>query len=71
MEGREPRIADIVHYVYGRKLKCLAAIITQVNQDGTVELHVFKPQGTASLPFESVEYSETPAHDTYHWPERV
>lgn len=64
-------IGRIVHYQsYNEKGSCAyAAIISQVNPDGTVELATLGPN---SLYFQhSVPFSEEPTPSHWSWPPKV
>ncbi len=70
-----PSVGRTVHFY--PKQECItpdtmekyAAIITQVNQDGTVELATLGPN---SLYFQhGVSYSDTPMHGHWTWPARI
>ena len=71
-----PSIGRIVHYVsygtpggeYGKE--CRAAIVTQVNDDGTVGLAVLNPTGMFFNPSIMADHTENQG-GTWHWPERV
>jgi hypothetical protein len=72
----KPTIGRIVHYVNlgdSQGLyppECQAAIITGVNEDGTVALHIFYRTGDFYM--QDVEFSEdTQQRRSWHWPERV
>ena len=71
----KPSIGRIVHYVpsgYPDNY-CNAAIVTKVNEDGTIGLYCFEPETyssnytLASVP----ETIETTRSQHWHWPERV
>jgi hypothetical protein len=68
----KPTIGRIVHYTnLGDKdgrfpPETQAAIITGVNDDGTVALHIFYKTGQFDMP--AVPYSETPARGHWNWP---
>lgn len=67
----QPSVGRIVHYQsYNEKGACAyAAIITQVNEDGTVELATFGPN---SLYYQhGVSFSETPKESHWSWPPKV
>lgn len=75
MEGQQPTIGRIVHYTnLGDKdgkypPEAQAAIITGVNDDGTVALHIFYKTGDfmmASVPFSP----EPMARGHWNWPPR-
>jgi hypothetical protein len=68
---QKPTVGRMVHYQsYNEKGECAyAAIITQVNEDGTVELATMGPN---SLYFQhKVAFSETPKPSHWNWPPRV
>lgn len=61
-------VGRMVHYQsYNEKGKCAyAAIITQVNEDGTVELATFGPN---SVYFQhGVKFAEEPTEGHCNWP---
>lgn len=62
----KPSIGRIVHFVFNGHN---AAIITAVNPDGTVDLHVF---GAFDQPlfWRVTEDPSGQVHGTWHWPER-
>lgn len=67
----EPTVGRIVHFQsYNEKGECAyGAIITQVNEDGTVELATF---GRNSLYFQhSVPQSEEPKESHWNWPPKI
>lgn len=67
---QKPTVGRTVHYQsYNERGKCAyAAIITQVNDDGTVELVTFGPN---SVYFQhAVPYSEEPKESHWSWPPR-
>jgi surface antigen len=71
-----PSVGRIVHYVsygtpggeYGRE--CRAAIVTQINDDGTVGLAVMNPTGQFFNPSIFADHTENQG-GTWHWPERT
>lgn len=80
MSEQKPTIGRIVHYTnlgdrdgkYPPEVQ--AALITGVNADGTVALHVFYKTGQFDMP--SVAYTEFPAgrdeaRGKWTWPARV
>lgn len=68
--GQQPSIGRIVHYVQYDGDKCRPAIITEVEDDRMVSLHVFTPdRGDHNQ--DECPYSEDRVHGTWHWPERV
>jgi hypothetical protein len=76
MENQKPSVGRIVHSMsYGTpggeyKSTCRAAMITAVNDDGTVSLAVFNPGG---LFFNHTVMQSEQEHrgGTWHWPERI
>lgn len=67
--GQKPSIGRIVHIV-GTNGFHYAAIVTQVNDDETVELAVFTPGAARVYVWSDVPYNESPCEGTWHWPER-
>lgn len=71
---QQPSVGRIVHYVPDNRpdapAPCLAAIMTDVRTDETVDLVVFDTH--SSTHWHNVPNSE-PVHQrgTWHWPERV
>ena len=67
----KPTVGRIVHYRSGGRP--LAAIITHVWSDVTVELHVFDPTDGSTFPAHSVPFdpAEFPAQWTWQWPVRA
>jgi hypothetical protein len=71
MDANNPSVGRMVHYQsYNEKGACAyAAIITQVNADGTVELATFGPN---SVYFQhAVKFSPEPLASHWSWPPRV
>ena len=77
----QPSIGRVVHYVaHGTPVRedgtqaypsvCRAAIITQVNEDGTVGLCVMNPTGQFFNPSIMADFTENQG-GTWHWPERT
>jgi hypothetical protein len=72
---QKPSIGRIVHYTnLGDKdgkypPEQQAALVTGLNQDGTVALKVFYKTGTFDMP--SVEYADRYERGKWSWPERV
>lgn len=72
---QKPSIGRIVHYVnlgdrdgkYPPETQ--AALITKVNDDGTVDLKIFYRTGIFDRP--RVAFSETPERGSWSWPPRV
>jgi CRISPR/Cas system endoribonuclease Cas6 (RAMP superfamily) len=64
MAEQTPTVGRIVHYVDANTSVHLAAIITSVNQDGTLELTVFTVGGNP-YPVRNVIIAK------WHFPERV
>lgn len=64
----DPRVGDVVHYIDLQEV-CKAAIVTQINGDGTINVTAFGPTGgVASL--STVVHEETLRPDnSWHWPE--
>ncbi len=75
VEPPTPTIGRNVHYTnLGDKdgkypPETQAAIITGLNADGTVALHIFYRTGQFDMP--SVPYSDEPARGHWNWPPRV
>ncbi len=64
-------VGSIVHYVHagemaGTKLRIIAAMVTHVNDDGTVALKLMFPEGIKDYPAE--QYSETYRRGCWSWP---
>lgn len=75
-QTQKPSIGRIVHYIgispmdLDRKMHC-AAIVTEIEDDGTLALEVFYP-GLGSVPYGSIAEDATATKPgTWHWPERV
>lgn len=76
MPEQQPSIGRIVHYTsygtpggeYGKE--CRAAVVTQINEDGTLGLAVLNPTGMFFNPSIMADYTATQG-GTWHWPERV
>lgn len=76
---QKPSVGRIVHYGYyqpwrdveGEKLVAVAAIVTQVNEDGTVNLAIFLPSGGLPTTASYVKQSETLEKDSWMWPPRA
>jgi hypothetical protein len=70
-----PSIGRIVHYTnLGDKdgkypPETQAALITGVNEDGSVALHVFYKTGQFDMP--SVPFAESPVRGHWNWPPRT
>ena len=67
----KPTVGRTVHFQsYNEKGECAyAAIITQVNEDGTVELATMGPN---SLYFQhKIPFCETPLAGHWNWPPKV
>lgn len=70
-----PTVGHIVHYTnLGDKdgkypPETQAAIVTGVNDDGTVALKIFYRTGLFDMP--SVPFSEEPARGHWSWPPRI
>ncbi len=75
LSTQAPSVGRIVHYqsygTPGGEYKSLAraALVTQVNEDGTVGLCIVNPTGLFFTP--SVVFSEENAPGTWNWPPRV
>lgn len=67
-EPPKPSIGRIVHFIAEVDQTHLAAIVTAVNDDGTVNLTVFGGNGGYGFSFNVSEGEEA---GTWHWPERV
>ncbi len=72
---QKPSIGRIVHFKENKEdSECTAAIITKVNNDGTVVLTVFEPFKNAHV-FAIVDFEgKNPLSKLvgeWHWPERV
>ena len=63
---QKPSVGRIVH----KGLEPTAAIITKVNGDETVDLHLFCIDGTTEHQT-GIPYSETPSNTAWSWPPRV
>jgi hypothetical protein len=64
-------VGAVVHYVHvgelaGVKLQIIAALVTQVNDDGTAGLKLLFPVGVKDYPAEP--YSETYRRGCWSWP---
>ena len=69
MEGQKPSVGRIVHYSHSGTP--LAAIITMVHTDTTINLTVFAQNGD-SWGRQTVSYNEDRVtHGTWSWPPRV
>lgn len=71
---QKPSIGRIVHFVGDRDATHIAALITGVNEDNTVNLTLFGPNGGMGFRFNVKENQgiETPISlNSWHWPERV
>lgn len=77
----KPSIGRVVHYVsHGTPLRedgsqaytseCRAAIVTLINEDGTVGLAVLNPTGMFFHESVMADHTENQG-GTWHWPERV
>lgn len=62
----QPTVGSSVHL----GAQPVAALVTEVNADGTVGLTVFPP-GQPPMTAASVPYSETPADGAWSWPPHV
>jgi len=75
MADIQPTVGRVVHYVnLGDKdgkypPQTIAAMVTKVNEDGTVALKAFYPTGIFDMP--AVPFSEEPARGHWSWPPRV
>ncbi|MET0416047.1 MAG: hypothetical protein ABW022_08505 [Actinoplanes sp.] len=67
---QKPSVGRIVHYVQYDGSKCCPAIVTEVEGEFTVGLHVFTTD-RGSFGQDESPYSEDREHGTWHWPERV
>ncbi|GGN39543.1 hypothetical protein FHR83_006696 [Actinoplanes campanulatus] len=67
---QKPSIGRIVHYVQYEGNKCRAAIITDVEDDGTVGLYVMTPDRGAHSQNEC-PYDDGHTYGTWHWPTRT
>jgi hypothetical protein len=69
----KPSVGRILHYVIDVEADHLAAIVTRVNQDGSLDLAVFNPEpdGRVRPATNIVEDIEKTLSHTWHWPERV
>ena len=72
----QPSVGRIVHYVsYGTPggeyaSQCRAAVVTEVNEDGTVGLAVLNPTGQFFNRSVMADFTENQG-GTWHWPEQV
>jgi hypothetical protein len=72
----KPTIGRLVHYQRGHgntgKLgsATCAALITGVNPDGTVNLHIFPDHGGSDTWIGSIAHAEKPAYGCWNWPPR-
>lgn len=70
-----PTVGRIVHYILLGNADCIAAIITQVNNEetGNINLMTFPPNGDPPVAHLNVPQSQGPslAVNTWHWPEFV
>lgn len=73
MDPQEPSVGRIVHYVpvYDQAGAAVAALISGVNKDGSVNLHVFYNTPSSAVFRENIKYSEENEKNTWHWPIRV
>lgn len=86
MSGVQPTVARSVHLEAARiddSQVCVAAIVTDIHTDGTVDLALFPPAGVAvpttlqSVREEDPSYARGPQQvvrpeaGTWHWPEGV
>jgi hypothetical protein len=71
---QQPSVGRIVHYVstalWADPGDKLAAIITSVTEDGSVNLCVFARNGT-TFPMTKVAFDERGARGTWSWPVHV
>jgi len=73
---QKPSIGRIVHFVGERDSINLAALVTAVNEDDTINLAVFGPNGGYGFR-QNVKHVEGPvqtteeASGTWHFPERI
>lgn len=67
---QNPSVGRVVHYVQYDGDRCCAAMVTGVEPDGKLGLHVMPPGGGCHDQDE-VPHSERVMHGTWHWPERV
>lgn len=67
-----PTVGEIVHHTDYDPDVCIAAIVTAVNPDGTLNIHIFSPNGgQAGIP-NVPESTTTPrALISWHRPEAV
>ena len=75
-EEQKPSCGRIIHYVaYGtpggeyKPGQCRPAIVTEVNDDGTVKVTIFQTEGTFTK--QALCQDEQKKPGTWHWPERV
>lgn len=67
-----PSVGRIVHHIDADPAVNLAAVITQVNGDGTVHLYVWAPNGIGYGAWNVPESPTAPyATFSWHWPEVV
>lgn len=72
----KPSIGRIVHYILTMTGPVVAAIITDVHEEGIVNLRLFfnmhdaELQGQDAFRF-GVVHSEIPVFGTWHWPPKV
>lgn len=72
---QKPSVGRIVHYqAYGTpggeyKSVPRAAVVTQVNDDGTIGLAILNPTGMFFNP--TIAYSEEPKPGCWNWPPRT
>lgn len=68
----KPSICRSVHFANPElapvEASCLAAIITEVNDEDTISATVFSPEGIFFC--QELPYDEDKAGGTWHWPER-
>jgi hypothetical protein len=71
MGEQKPSVGRIVHFQsYNENGECAyAALITQVNADGTVDIATFGPQ--SFYWHRNVAFSEAPKPSYWNWPPRV
>ena len=72
---QKPSVGRIVHFKENREgAECIAAIITKINNDGTVVLTLFEPFKSMNI-FATVDYQgKNPLSQLvgeWHWPERI
>lgn len=66
-----PSVGRVVHYVAGQYMPCVAAVVSEVQDEAVLTLTTFPATGPNVLAGVQYDGRDKPSDCTWHWPERV